>query len=64
MKYYDYEWDLDSNGIYLDSELDTDKLGWKAGDIFKFVNVDGQQEFVKVDKLEKFMRGYSNAKVE
>jgi hypothetical protein len=30
-------------------------LGWKGGDYFKFVNVNGQQMLVKVSDLEKFI---------
>lgn len=55
MRHYDYEWDLYPNMIRLDRELDTDALGWKHGDLFKFVNVDGVQLLKKVDPLEKFL---------
>jgi len=55
MKYYDYEWDLESNRILLDSELDTDKLGWRNGDYFRVINVNGRTMLVKVDPLEKFL---------
>jgi hypothetical protein len=56
MKYYDYEWDIYPNYIRLDEELNTDQLGWKNGDLFKFVNIDGQQMLKKVDPLEVFLR--------
>lgn len=55
MLHYDYNWDLYPNMIKLDQELNTDKLGWKHGDLFKFVNVNGQQLLKKVDPLEKFL---------
>jgi hypothetical protein len=55
MLHYDYTWDLSSKGIILDAELNTDKLGWKGGDYFKFVNVNGQQMLIKIDPLEKFI---------
>jgi hypothetical protein len=55
MLHYDYTWDLSSKGIILDAELNTDKLGWKGGDYFKFVNVNGRQMIVKVSDLEKFI---------
>jgi len=58
MLHIDYTWDLDSNRILLDEELNTDKLGWRAGDMFKFVNINGRQMLVKVDQLEAFVRGY------
>jgi hypothetical protein len=64
MKYYDYDWDIEPNRILLDGELDTDRLGWRAGDLFEFVNVDGRQMLKKVDPLIKFLRdGERNAKV-
>ena len=56
MKYYDYEWDCDPNGIILDEEFDADKLGWKGGDLFKLVNINGRCRLVKIDELEKFLR--------
>jgi hypothetical protein len=55
MKYYDYEWDIETNRILLDAELDTDKLGWRGGDYFKLINIDGRQMLVKVNNLEKFL---------
>jgi hypothetical protein len=39
----------------LDEEFNSDKLGWKGGDYFKFVNTNGRQMLVKVDDLEKFI---------
>ena len=58
VKHYDYEWDLDSQRILMDRELNTDKLGYKHGDVFKFINIDGQQMLVKLDPLEQFVKGY------
>jgi hypothetical protein len=55
MKHYEYEWDLYADRIILDSELPTDKIGWRGGDYFKFINVNGQQMLVKVDVTEKFL---------
>jgi hypothetical protein len=54
----DYTWDLDSRRILLDEELNTDKLGWKAGDLFKFVNINGRQMLVKIDEVERFNNGF------
>ena len=59
MLHIDYNWDLQRDKIILDEELDTDKLGWKHGDHFKFINVDGKQMLVKVDPLVAFVKGYS-----
>jgi hypothetical protein len=56
MKYVEYDWDLEPNRILLDPELDIDKLGWRHGDYFKVVNVDGRAMLVKVDALEKFIK--------
>jgi hypothetical protein len=55
MFHYDYNWYLTANRIVLDEDLNTDKLGWKAGDLFKFENIDGRQQLVKVDPLIKFL---------
>jgi hypothetical protein len=56
MRYYDYEWDLEPNRILLDPELNVDSLGWRGGDYFKVINIDGRTMLVKVDPLEKFLR--------
>jgi hypothetical protein len=58
MRHFDYEWDLDPNRIILDRELNTDKLGYKHGDVFKFINIDGRQMLVKMDPLEQFIKGH------
>jgi hypothetical protein len=58
MRHYDYEWDLDSQRILMDRELNTDKLGYRHGDIFKFINIDGRQMLVKLDPIEQFVRGH------
>jgi hypothetical protein len=65
MKHFDYDWDLYQDKIVLDTELNTDRLGWKHGDHFKFINVDGKQMLVKVDPLVAFVKGYNtNARTE
>lgn len=56
MLHYDYEWDLSSKGIVLDAELDVDRLGWKGGDYFKLVNVNGRAMLIKQDPLVKFIK--------
>ncbi len=61
MLYVDYSWDLSENRIILDEELNIDRLGWKAGDLFKVTNVNGRAQLVKVDALEKFVRGHGPA---
>jgi hypothetical protein len=58
MLYFDYTWDLSDNGIVLDQELDAYKLGWKEGDLFKFVDIDGKRQLVRLDPVEKFIRGH------
>ena len=58
MKYSDFDWDLRKDKIVLDSEINIDNLGWKAGDLFEVKNINGQVELVKVDPVVKFFRGY------
>ena len=58
MLHFDYSWDLSTDRILLDEELNTDKLGWRAGDMFKFVNMNGRQMLVKIDPLELFVKGH------
>lgn len=55
MKYYDYEWDISQTRLLLDSELNTDRIGWKFGDYFKLINKNGRAMLIKVDPLEKFL---------
>ena len=63
MFHYDYNWYLTERRIVLDNELNTDKLGWKHGDYFKFVNINGQQQLVKMDPLVKFLEDGNDGKV-
>jgi hypothetical protein len=56
MRYYDYEWDLEPASIKFDPELDIDKLGWKHGDYFKIININGRAMLVKCDPLVKFIK--------
>lgn len=58
MIHCDYTWDLYPYGILLDEELNTDRLGWKHGDCFKFINENGRQKLVKLDPVEQFVKGY------
>jgi hypothetical protein len=58
MRHYDYDWDLEPGYIKFDPELNIDKLGWRAGDCFKIVNVDGQAMLVKLNPVEQFIKGY------
>lgn len=58
MLYIDYSWDCSPRGIILDEEFNSDKLGWKHGDLFKLINVDGRQRLVKIDPVEQFVKGY------
>jgi hypothetical protein len=59
MQYIDYNWEMDAMGIRLDTDLDVEKLGWKEGDYFKLILVNGQLQLVKVDEVEKFIRGWN-----
>jgi hypothetical protein len=58
MLHFDYSWDLHPDKIILDAELNTDRLGYRHGDVFKFINVDGQQMLVKMDPVEAFIKGH------
>lgn len=62
MIHLDFEWDVSSDGITLDPALDIDKLGWKGGDYFKLVNVNGQAQLIKVDPLVAFLEGHTSNK--
>lgn len=57
MKYIDFDWEMDAMGIRLDSDIDVEKLGWKENDYFKLIKVNDRLELVKVDEIEKFVRG-------
>ena len=56
MQYIDYSWDCSPNGIILDEEFNADKLGWKGGDYFQLVNINGRCYLKKVDPLVKFIK--------
>ncbi len=58
MRHMDYDWDLSSQGIILDQELNTDRLGWRHGDLFKFINVNGKQQLVRIDPLLAMIETY------
>ena len=55
MLYVDYTWDCSPEGIKLDEEFNSDKLGWKGGDYFQLININGRQILRKVGDLEKFI---------
>jgi hypothetical protein len=48
----------------LDNELNVDKLGWKGGDYFQLVNIDGRCYLKKVDPLVKFLKDGENGQVD
>lgn len=56
MLYIDYNWDCSPSGIVLDEEFNVDKLGWKGGDYFQLVNIDGRCYLKKVDPVVKFIK--------
>jgi hypothetical protein len=58
MLHFDYTWDLHPDRIILDKEINTDKLGYRHGDVFKFINVNGQRMLVRMDPLEAFIKGH------
>ena len=56
MLYVDYSCDCGPYGIILDEEFNSDQLGWKGGDYFQLVNINGKQMLKKVDPLIKFIK--------
>lgn len=58
MLYLDYTWDLSPNGIIFDEELNIDKLGWKGGDVFEVININGRAMLRKIDPVRAFARGH------
>jgi hypothetical protein len=61
MQHWDFIWDLDNDGIKLDDELDTDRLGWQNGDVFEFVIKDGKKKLVRIDQFEPLVKGYNSS---
>jgi hypothetical protein len=57
MFYLDYTWDLHSDRIILDPELNTKPLGWEEGDHFKLIKINGRTQLVKIDAVELFSKG-------
>lgn len=55
----DRTWQVRTDSIEINEEIDINRLGWKNGDCFKLVNINGQVKLVKLDPLEKFVRGYN-----
>lgn len=55
MFHFDYSWDLYSDKLILDEELNTDRLGWENGDYFRLVEVNGKKMLLKVGDIEKFL---------
>jgi hypothetical protein len=61
MLYIDYSWDCSESGIILDEEFNSDKLGWKGGDYFQLININGRQILRRMDPLIKFIKDGENA---
>ena len=57
MKYIDFDWDMNAWGIRLDDGINVQKLGWQENDYFKLVRVNDRLQLVKVEELEKFLKG-------
>jgi len=57
----DYEWHILPDRIILDEELPIDRLGWKGGDYFKLVNVNGRAMLIKQHPLVKFIKDGESA---
>ena len=61
MLYIDYSWDCSESGIILDEEFNSDRLGWKGGDYFQLININGRQILRRMDPLIKFIKDGENA---
>ena len=65
MLYVDYTWDCSPDGIKLDEEFNTDKLGWRGGDYFQLININGRCYLKIVDPVVKFIKdGVKNVQTE
>lgn len=60
MKYIDYNLEIYPDRIILDEEINLDRLGWKGGDYFKLVNINGRAMFIRQDALIKFIKDGEN----
>ena len=60
MLYFDYNWDLNPNGIIFDDELNVEKLGWKPNDYFRIEERNGRKMLVKVDPVTQFIKEGEN----
>jgi len=52
-----YSWYPSKKGVMLDRELNVDQFGWKGGDLFKLVNINGQCHLLKIDSEENANTG-------
>ena len=55
MLHIDYHWNLTSTAIIPDRDINTDRLGWRAGDFWQMVESDGQLVLRKVDPIVQFV---------
>lgn len=52
----DKSFEFSSDRIIIDSDINIDRLGWRAGDYFRVTNINGQTQLVRVDPLIAFVR--------
>jgi hypothetical protein len=43
----DYTWNITNKKILINEEVDIDQLGWKHGDCFRLVNVNGRAMLIQ-----------------
>jgi hypothetical protein len=55
MLYVDYNWDLGPGYIVPDKELNTAQLGWKPGQFWQMVEVNGKIRLHQVDPMVQFV---------
>ena len=47
-----YSWYPSAKGVTLDRELNVDQFGWRGGDLFRLVNIDGQCHLLRIDPAD------------
>lgn len=54
----DKSWELAKDKIYIEETVNIDKFGWRHGDLFKLVNINGQAQLVKIEPVREFFENY------
>lgn len=51
-------WELYQDRILIDETVNIDQIGWRHGDVFKLVNINGQAQLIKVEPIREFLENY------